>query len=256
MTLYEAIFCRRSVRSYRMEAIDKAILENIPKFMEEVTPLFPEINTQLKIIDRVEKKEKVSGLTNVRAPYYAAFYSEKKERSDMNAGFLMEYLSLYLESRGLGTCFLGTASKKDKEEEEAGRSFVMILAFGKPKNAAGRKDYDVNRLSLEKLCAYKESPKAQIRQLLEAARLAPSAMNVQPWRFVVYENRIHVFSKKPMDAKGMAGKYTEFNFGVMFANVMVAAEELWVDVDLIRLGNITHMSLPNNQYVLSILLKP
>ena len=43
MTLYEAIFCRRSVRSYRMEAIDKAILENIPKFMEEVTPLFPEI---------------------------------------------------------------------------------------------------------------------------------------------------------------------------------------------------------------------
>ena len=120
MTLYEAIFCRRSVRSYRMEAIDKAILENIPKFMEEVTPLFPEIKTQLKIIDRVEKKEKVSGLTNVRAPYYAAFYSEKKERSDMNAGFLMEYLSLYLESRGLGTCFLGPASKKDKEEEEAG----------------------------------------------------------------------------------------------------------------------------------------
>ena len=54
----------------------------------------------------------------------------------------------------------------------------------------------------------------------------------------------------------MAGKYTEFNFGVLFANVMVAAEELWVDVDLIRLGNITHMSLPNNQYVLSILLKP
>ena len=40
MTLYEAIFCRRSVRSYRMEAIDKAILENIPKFMEKLPPFF------------------------------------------------------------------------------------------------------------------------------------------------------------------------------------------------------------------------
>lgn len=41
----------------------------------------------------------------------------------------------------------------------------------------------------------------------------------------------------------------------MLANVMTAAEELWIDVDLIKLDNITHITLPNNQYVISVILK-
>ena len=58
MTLYDAIFTRRSVRSYRMEAIDESILNSIPEFMDEIVPLFPQIDTSLKIIDRVTKKGK------------------------------------------------------------------------------------------------------------------------------------------------------------------------------------------------------
>lgn len=45
------------------------------------------------------------------------------------------------------------------------------------------------------------------------------------------------------------------NFGIMFANMMVAAEELWLDVDLIRLGDISQKNFSNNQYVLSAILK-
>ena len=105
MTLYDAIFTRRSVRSYRMEAIDESILNSIPEFMDEIVPLFPQIDTSLKIIDRVTKKEKISGFANVNAPYYAALYSETKEKAQMNSGYLMEYLSLYLESKGIGTLF-------------------------------------------------------------------------------------------------------------------------------------------------------
>ena len=47
----------------------------------------------------------------------------------------------------------------------------------------------------------------------------------------------------------------EFDFGIMLANIMIAAEQLWVDVDLIRLDNITHMDLPNNRYVISIIMR-
>ena len=59
--------------------------------------------------------------------------------------------------------------------------------------------------------------------ILEAARLAPSSMNSQPWRFVVYDNRIHIFSKK--HSAEQLKKWDEVNFGIMFANLMVAAEE-------------------------------
>ena len=41
----------------------------------------------------------------------------------------------------------------------------------------------------------------------------------------------------------------------MFANLMVAAEEAWLDVDLIRLEDISQKNFPNNQYVLSAILK-
>ena len=89
-------------------------------------------------------------------------------------------------------------------------------------------------------------------QMLEAARLSPSSMNSQPWRFVVYDNRIHIFSKKHSVEK--LRKWDEVNFGIMFANMMVAAEELWLDVDLIRLGDISQKNFSNNQYVLSAIL--
>ncbi|MDY3918542.1 MAG: nitroreductase family protein [Candidatus Limivivens sp.] len=253
MTLYDAIFTRRSVRSYRMEAIDENILKSIPEFLAEIKPLFPQIRTCVRILDRVTKKEKPGGLVNVTAPYYAVLYSEKKEKSDRNAGFLMQYLSLYLESKGIGSCFLGMASRKDPAEEAQGRSAVIVLAFGLPKNAKVRRDSEASRLSMDELCAWKEQPKTWVRQILEGARLAPSSMNSQPWRFVVYENRIHVFSRKSLEGRS---RLQELNFGIMLANVMVTAEQIWVDLDIIRLENITHMSMPKNEYVLSILMKP
>jgi len=108
-------------------------------------------------------------------------------------------------------------------------------------------------MDLKELCVYKEVPRQWMKQLLEAARLAPSSYNSQPWRFVVYDNRIHVFAKK--HNLNHLGKYEEMNFGVMFSHLMVVAEELWLDVDLIRLEDITHKNFQNNQYVLSAILR-
>ena len=116
---------------------------------------------------------------------------------------------------------------------------MILLAFGIPKTPGTRKEYEADRLAMEELCAYKEQPKTWVCQILEAARLAPSAWNTQPWRFVVYQNRVHLFSRKPLEKKGIFDRKQELNFGVMLANVMVAAEQIWVDIDFIRLENIT-----------------
>lgn len=80
MTLYDAIFTRRSVRSYRMEAIDESILNSIPEFMDEIVPLFPQIDTSLKIIDRVTKKEKISGFANVMHLIMPVLIQNKKKK--------------------------------------------------------------------------------------------------------------------------------------------------------------------------------
>ena len=130
---------------------------------------------------------------------------------------------------------------------------VGILAFGKSKGSHVRKQSEAKRLPMDELCIFKEVPRQWMRQLLDAARLAPSSLNSQPWRFVVYDNRIHIFSKKHKTEQ--LKKWDEVNFGIMFANLMTAEEELWLDVDLIRLDNISQKTFPNTEYILSAILK-
>lgn len=254
MNLYEAVYGRKSIRGYRMEPLNQTVLSGIYAFMEQMEPLFPGIRTRLEIADCISGKDKMRGLFKAEAPYYLLIYSEKREKSQLNAGYIMEMLSLYLTTRGVGSCFLGFTKKK-REGGQEGLEFVMAMAFGWPKGSLLRQGYGVKRLSLDELCVYKERPKTWVKEILEAARLAPSSMNNQPWRFVVYENRVHVFSKLPTSRRMVLNRFTEFDMGIMLANVMVAAEEIWMDLDLIRLDNITHKSLPNNQYLLSILEK-
>lgn len=253
MNLYEAIYARRSVRKFSMEPVDDKVIDGIFSFLEESEPLFPEIGIRVRVYPAQGQKPKISGFSNVSAPHYLVIYTEKKEKSEMNAGYVMQQIALYLTSRGVGSCYQGMAKKRDPKLEGGGFSCAMVMAFGYPKNPGKKRE--PRRLSMEELCALKNQPKIHTKELLEAARLAPSSFNSQPWRFVVYENHFHVFSRKPVGGRHRLNKHDEFNFGVMLANVMEAAEELWIDVELIKLNNITHIELPNNQYVISVILR-
>lgn len=253
MNLYEAIFVRKSVRSYSMETLPPQILDKIWEHYQETPGLFSGISTDMAILDNRKGQERMLSLFSVKAPYYLAFYSEESERYLMNAGYLMEQMVLYLCSIGLGTCFIGSSKVRKGETEKNGKRLVGLIAFGKSRGFHTRKQSEAKRLPLDELCVFKEVPRQWMNQILEAARLAPSTLNSQPWRFVVYDNRIHIFSKKYSVEK--LKKWDEVNFGIMFANMMVVAEELWLDVDLIRLGDISQKNFPNNQYVLSAILK-
>lgn len=253
MNLYEAIYARRSVRKFRMEPVDDKVIDGIFKFLEELEPLFPEIRIDVRVYPEQGQKLKLSGFANVSAPHYLVIFSEKKEKSEMNAGYVMQQAALYLTARGVGSCYQGMAKKRDAKLEEDGLSCLMVMAFGYPRNPG--KAREAKRLPMEELCAFKNQPKTHTRELLETARLAPSSFNSQPWRFVVYENRFHIFSRKPVGGHHRLNVHDEFNFGVMLANVMEAAEELWIDVELIKLDNINHIELPNNQYVISVILR-
>lgn len=253
MNLYEAIFVRKSVRSYTGEGLSPQFLEKTENYYRELTGLFGGIETDMAILDNRKGQQRFLSLFSVRAPYYMVFYSEKGPRYLMNMGYLMEQMVLYLCSQGIGTCFLGSDRIRKEAQEKDGKKMVGIIAFGRAKGSHIRKPAEAKRLNMDQLCIFKEVPRQWMRQLLEAARLSPSSMNDQPWRFVVYDNRIHIFSKR--HKAGQLRKWDEINFGIMFANLMTAAEELWLDVDLIRLEDISQKNFPNSQYVLSAILK-
>ena len=256
MNLYEAIFTRKTVKKYTNEPIGAEELEAVREHYRELPGLFGNIRTDIVILDAQKDREPLRGPLRVHAPYYMAFYSEELSRSRMNMGYLMQQMVLYLCSKGYGTCYLNAAgARRSLQTLDDRLQLIGLIAFGHPKGAYLRKRSEFRRLSMEELCVYKEVPRQWMKQLLEAARLAPSTRNSQPWRFVVYDNRIHIFTKKDPIERLNHYLQEEENFGGMLAHIVIAAEELWLDVDLIRLENLSQKTFPNNRYVLSAILK-
>ena len=193
MTLYEAIFRRKSVRKYKDTEIDSRLLEKIEQYGEDAVGIRPEIRTKWKILKGSDKR--LAGLFLVKAPYYVVLYSEICEDYRKNAGCLMEQLVLYLHTKGIGSCYQGGARVKHEDEKEL--EPVMIMAFGYPAEPLERDREAFKRMELNRFVKVHGNFGKVQRKLLEAARVAPSAMNLQPWRFVVTDGRIHMFVKKP-----------------------------------------------------------
>ena len=253
MNLYEAIYTRASVREYLMEPLEKGILELISQFYKELIPLFSDIETHIEIVSTLEKKQQVSGLFTVKAPYYLILYSEEKEKHLLNGGYIMQHIALFLSTRGIGSCYQGGSKKKESMDFGENVKQVMVLAFGVPKDNYERPALQAKRINMNELCMYKEQPMSWLKSVLEAARLSPSSINQQPWRFVVYENRLHIFEKISKIKIPLLAKRNEFDFGIMIAHIMITAEELWVDIDLIKLENIVHKQLKQKKYVISVI---
>ena len=254
MNQYEAIFLRKSVRHFRMEALSAEVLKGIASFYEGIAPLFPGIATEIGITESISDRHVLKGFFAVRAPYYLSIYSEKRDRSDMNAGYIAEQLCLYMMTAGIGSCILRSRKLASSPQMRGSKEFVVLIAFGLPEDSLMRRDTEARRLPIRELCVFKDQPGRWMNQVIEAARLAPSGGNRQPWRFVVVGNRIHIFSKNSnMDRPQ---KWDGFDFGIMFSHIAVASDELWLDVDLIRLDNISQKSFRVNQYVLSAIVKP
>lgn len=251
MTLYEAIFRRKSIRKFRQDEIEERTLEKIRRFGDDTVGIYPDIPVEWKLVRAGEQRLK--GLFLVKAPWYLVIYSKPCEGYQENAGYLMEQMSLYMHTLGIGSCYQGAAKLEEKEESEL--SPVMILAFGRPAEPLERSREAFKRLELKKLISVHGTFGKVQRKLLEPARLSPSAMNLQPWRFVVTDNRIHLFVKKPGKlGHAMHQSFNLFDAGIAFAHMLITAEELWMDVEYQKLDSILEKDFQNFQYAGSILI--
>ncbi len=251
MNTFEAIFSRKSIRHFKQEPLEWSIIADLLEYANKLPMLTNDVAVEFKLVSNIEAKQGFYGPFNVKAPYYLCISSEEKEDYMLNAGYLLQQVNLYLTAKGIGTCFLvaypGSGLKATMKYK-----YVLALAFGNTKSKLTRDSFEAKRLPEDEIIVYKEEVTPDIKQVLAAARLAPSAFNSQPWRFVVYQNRIHVFAKKnPLIAKAL--DYNKMiDMGVMMANLLLAAEELWVDVTLSKSDTLKNRSFQNNEYICTI----
>ena len=253
MDLYDAIFARKTVEKFKNDRIPPEEIEKIKKNFREIRGLFDNIHTEMVFLDNSEGKYFRRSPFTRTAPYYLVFYSEDSPRYLMNIGSLMQQMALFICTRGFGSGYVTRLRIPEKLKKRGSLIYGGMIEFGYAKGDYVRKKAEVDRLHLNELCIFKEQPRQWVRQLLEAARYAPSYLNDQPWRFIVFHDRIHIMAKKHKTDQMII--WTEKSLGILFANIMVAADVLWLDVDLIRLEDFTQKNFPHAQYILSAILK-
>ena len=202
MTLKEMIYHRKSCRSFTNIPVDAEMIEKILSF--DLKPLYPEIKVRMDIVSR----NQVKCICPWTTPQLIAIYSEETEGYLENIGFLFQQMDLYLQTLGLGVCWLGMGRMNPKTTTAVeGMKFVIMLAFGYPKGDRLRHDLkDFKRKSMEQIA---DKPDSR----LEPARLAPSAVNSQPWFFAHESHTIHVYCAK---------KGSRLDIGIALAHLCVS----------------------------------
>ena len=251
MNSYEAVFCRRSVRKFRMEPVAADILDQIRKFSANAAPLDGVSRVELEIYEHVNKKEKIHGMWKTEAPDYLLVYCEDTPGAYRNAGYVAEQVVLYLTLKELGSCYLGDT--KVGPAEKNGLKRLLVIAFGHAEGALYRAAEEARRISISALCVFKDEPGENLKKILRASRLAPSSFNSQPWRFVVYSDRIYVFAKKTMmTGHGMLAVMRDFNMGIVLSHIMLAAEEFWMNMETMTEEQFLKKAYKNGDYICTI----
>ena len=127
-TLSKTIYTRKSCRSYEKTPTDGETIEKIREFLSNIKPLYPEIKVSFEILDR----DGISCLLPWKTENAVAVYTEKSDDAYVNAGFMLQMLDLYLQSMGLGSCWLGMGKPKSEAQTKEGLEYGIMLAFGIP----------------------------------------------------------------------------------------------------------------------------
>lgn len=217
----EIIKERHSVRNYENTELPKDINGKLKAYIDEINNSTGPLggNVRISLIEKSygDKEIKLGTYGVIKgANYYLAAACKKGKYALEDLGFLFEKVVLYCTSLGLGTVWIGGTFNKNnfsdaielKEDEilpivspvgiQGGKKSLLGSLFSKS-NGGNRKvfsevffnnDFDTS-LGYEDAGKYKE--------VLEMVRIAPSAVNKQPWRIVKEGNNFHFYSAGKSD---------------------------------------------------------
>ena len=213
MTLQEAIRARHSVRAYTDQPIDADTRLHLAKMCFDlnresglrIQPIFDEPKAFSGPIARYGR---FSGVNN----YFAAVGPKDAPEAVGRCG---EMLVLFAQQLGLNTCWVGLTLGKtsDAYEVSEGEKLHALIAVGYGvTQGASRRSKSVGDVSR----APEDAPK-WFRAGVEAALLAPTAMNQQKFTFSLNGNRVA--------AKAGFGPFAKLDLGIVKCHFQIGAGE-------------------------------
>ena len=246
MDRFEAIFNRHSVRSYDFKDITPGMLEDIKGYALNADTLGLSGNLELNFINNTDKiaqnhlfKGLVGQYGSVTAPYYMHCRASQSSYADIFTGICLETAVLDCTRYGIGTCWIGIPLNNDYINGVLGESYdttnQIMLALGFENKANTYQP--TKRKDISDIVQGNASPQAL--KLIEAARVAPSSMNSQPWMFTVEGDRI-ILSVKKRGASRLSQTLAHLNridAGIALCHISVAAKHYSIELSYTLLDN-------------------
>jgi nitroreductase len=247
MDLYPTIFRRKSVRKYKANPLNLETINKIESQIKDLKPFYEDIKTEFMILSHEEVNQRMMK----KAPHYIAAFSAVKEGYLTNLGYMLQQMELYLSQKGLGACWQGIPTVRKTVRERTDLRFVILMAFGDADEQLYRSDVsEFKRKSYNEISSNQEA-----REIIEAARLAPSATNSQSWFFTGDKTVIHAYMvHSGLIKRLIAGKYPPIDIGIALYHLTVAAEHFGYKFSLVEDEEARKHSPENMEYVISLKL--
>lgn len=203
MEIIELMKERHSVRQYTDKKIEK-------EKREVLNTLIAKINQKAELHIQIIYDEprcfnsmmahygKFDGVNN-----YIALVGEKS-KPDEALGYYGEQIVLKAQELGLNTCWVAMTHGKSKAQIDKGEKLVCLISLGYGKTAGAAH----KSKKLSEVCNYKKDMPEWFLSGMEAALLAPTAMNRQKFYFeLLPDNSIKITCGK--------GLYTKLDLGIV-----------------------------------------
>lgn len=228
---FKALINKRcSIREYENKTISDSKLKELLNFYANCER-FIEANTQIMILghDAVFPVIKeIAGYHNlmIEAPHYLLIFSEEKPNAMKNVAYIGEQIVLKATELGISNCWITLNDReltKEKLHVSCELPLAALIAFGYGEEKSktvnplkwGEKYIDSNmeatnpfvssRLAVEEIvfvdkwgekADYSYIENSGLQEVFYYARLAPSALNLQPWRYLISKNKLILTIKK------------------------------------------------------------
>ena len=268
--LTELIRSRRSVRTFDGKDLRAEDLNKLTAFMAELKNPYG-IPVECKLLDARQQTLKCPVVSGT--DLYVGAKAKRVPHIEEAFGYSFEMLVLYAQSLGIGTVWVGGTMDRAAFEQamalEEDEMMPCMSPLGYPaekmsfKESMMRKGIKADSRNSFETFVYDGAfgvpltpeKAGSLAHPLEMVRLAPSAVNKQPWRVVRKENTVHFYLKH---SKGFvseaAGDMQKIDMGIALCHFALAAEESGLDIQFC-VNDPGIVTEPDTEYIASYSIK-
>lgn len=237
---------RRSVRTFDGRALTQDDTENLSSFMSKIENPYG-IPVEFKLLDA--KKQKLSCPVVTGADLFVGTKVKRVPYAEEAVGYSLEMLVLYAQSIGIGTVWIGGTMDRSSFERAISLDKDEMMPCVSPlgytakkmslRESMMRKGVKADsRLPFETLFfdgtfdrPLTKEKALTLAEPLETVRLAPSAVNKQPWRVVVADNAAHFYLKRNKGfISDAVGDMQKIDMGIALCHFALSAKESGLNI--------------------------